>query len=128
MSLLTPFVLPLAGGTRPLTRNRYKLDTTFVHIPASEALEHLQSHLEKIKNEVDSLEEEKAKCEETMDELKKELYAKFGSRSSLVCEEKTGLAGPTGRRRPCTAYCLSSSDPRLHLCRADSINLERGDD
>lgn len=33
-----------------------------------------------------------------MDELKKELYAKFGSKSSLVCEEKTGLAGPVGVR------------------------------
>lgn len=60
--------------------SRYKIDTTFVHLPASEALEHLQAALEKIRTEVDSLETEKQECEDKMDELKKDLYAKFGSK------------------------------------------------
>ena len=49
-------------------------------MPASEALEHLQAALEKIRTEVDSLETEKQECEDKMDELKKDLYAKFGSK------------------------------------------------
>ncbi|BGP41063.1 hypothetical protein JCM10450v2_005085 [Rhodotorula kratochvilovae] len=61
----------------------YKLDTTFVHLPASEALEHLQTQLDKIRNEVDALETEKTECEEQMEALKKELYAKFGSSINL---------------------------------------------
>ncbi|GAA5821299.1 hypothetical protein JCM3770_004578 [Rhodotorula araucariae] len=61
----------------------YKLDTTFVHLPASEALEHLQAQLDKIRAEVDALETEKAQCEDQMDALKKELYAKFGSAINL---------------------------------------------
>ncbi|KWU44463.1 Prefoldin subunit 4 [Rhodotorula sp. JG-1b] len=61
----------------------YKIDTTFVHLPASEALEHLQAALEKIRTEVDSLETEKQECEDKMDELKKDLYAKFGSSINL---------------------------------------------
>lgn len=67
--------------TRP---HRYKIDTTFVHLPASEALEHLQAALEKIRKEVDSLETEKQECEDKMDELKKDLYAKFGSKLDHV--------------------------------------------
>ncbi|GAA6002857.1 tubulin-binding prefolding complex subunit GIM3 [Rhodotorula paludigena] len=61
----------------------YKLDSTFVHLPAEEALSHLQAALEKIRTEVDALEDEKTKCEELMDELKKELYAKFGNSINL---------------------------------------------
>ncbi|POY73932.1 hypothetical protein BMF94_3014 [Rhodotorula taiwanensis] len=61
----------------------YKIDTTFVHLPASEALEQLSASLEKIRTQVDALESEKQQCEDKMDELKKELYAKFGSSINL---------------------------------------------
>jgi prefoldin subunit 4 len=74
---------PATPRTHPLDvghPRRYKIDTTFVHLPASEALEHLQAALEKIRTEVDALETEKQECEDKMDELKKDLYAKFGSK------------------------------------------------
>ncbi|GAA6023349.1 hypothetical protein JCM8202_001400 [Rhodotorula sphaerocarpa] len=61
----------------------YKIDTTFVHLPASQALEQISAALEKIRTEVTQLEDEKRECEDKMDELKKELYAKFGSSINL---------------------------------------------
>ncbi|GAA5913859.1 hypothetical protein JCM8208_004773 [Rhodotorula glutinis] len=61
----------------------YKLDTTFVHLPASEALEHLQAQLDKIRSQVDALEADKQSCADQMDALKKDLYAKFGTSINL---------------------------------------------
>ncbi|GAA5890790.1 hypothetical protein JCM6882_000665 [Rhodosporidiobolus microsporus] len=61
----------------------YKLDSTFLHLPPSEVLEHLQASLGKIRGEVEALEKEKDECEEEMEGLKKELYAKFGTSINL---------------------------------------------
>ncbi|TNY22227.1 Prefoldin subunit-domain-containing protein [Rhodotorula diobovata] len=61
----------------------YKLDTTFVHLAAPEALSHLQAQLDKIRSEVDALEAEKDECAQQMDLLKKDLYAKFGTSINL---------------------------------------------
>ncbi|GAA5835061.1 hypothetical protein JCM11251_000151 [Rhodosporidiobolus azoricus] len=61
----------------------YKLDSTFLHLPPAEVLEHLQASLGKIRNEVEALEKEKDECEEEMEGLKKELYAKFGNSINL---------------------------------------------
>ncbi|GAA6040592.1 hypothetical protein JCM8097_008055 [Rhodosporidiobolus ruineniae] len=61
----------------------YKLDSTFLHLPASEVLEHLQASLSKVRAQVDALEKEKETCEERMEVLKKELYAKFGNSINL---------------------------------------------
>lgn len=74
--------------------HRYKIDTTFVHLPASQALEQISAALEKIRTEVTQLEDEKRECEDKMDELKKELYAKFGSESPVPL-----LSGRTGSKR-----------------------------
>lgn len=96
----TPLACSLRSArarTRARARaRRYKIDTTFVHLPASEALEQLSASLEKIRTQVDALEEEKQQCEDKMDELKKELYAKFGSESlrlrSLVSSRSMSLS------------------------------------
>ncbi|GAA5861179.1 hypothetical protein JCM1840_003106 [Sporobolomyces johnsonii] len=61
----------------------YKLDSTFLHLPASEVLALLQTSLDKVRTEVDRLEQEKQKCDEGMEALKKELYAKFGNSINL---------------------------------------------
>ncbi|GAA5935128.1 tubulin-binding prefolding complex subunit GIM3 [Sporobolomyces koalae] len=61
----------------------YKLDSTFLHLPVSEALEHLQASLERTTNKIDSLEKEKDECEQGMEDLKKVLYEKFGNSINL---------------------------------------------
>lgn len=108
---LTPLSLsPTSPRHRPA--RRYKLDTTFVHLAAPEALSHLQAQLDKIRSEVDALEAEKDECAQQMDLLKKDLYAKFGSASHpLPCVgssfESTGVRpwpwSARGRR------CLAAS-------------------
>ncbi|GAA6005697.1 hypothetical protein JCM11491_003729 [Sporobolomyces phaffii] len=61
----------------------YKLDSTFLHLPVSEALEHLQASLGKTRAKVDALEQEKRTCAEEMEGLKKILYEKFGNSINL---------------------------------------------
>ncbi|GAA5909348.1 uncharacterized protein JCM6883_005848 [Sporobolomyces salmoneus] len=61
----------------------YKLDSTFLHLPVSEALEHLQTNLGKTREKVEALEEEKRVCRDEMEKLKKILYAKFGNSINL---------------------------------------------
>lgn len=61
---------------------RYKLDTTFLHLPVSEALEQLQATLKSTSEKVEKLEEEKRECLDEMEGLKKVLYEKFGSEFS----------------------------------------------
>jgi len=63
---------------------RYKLDSTFLHLPVSEALEHLQNNLAKTREKVEALEDEKRTCAEEMEKLKKVLYQKFGSKYSKI--------------------------------------------
>jgi len=57
------------------------LDSTFVHLPISEALELLETSLGEVSKQVEELESEKGECEEGMEGLKKVLYEKFGSES-----------------------------------------------
>ncbi|GAA5948597.1 hypothetical protein JCM3765_004939 [Sporobolomyces pararoseus] len=61
----------------------YKLDSSFLHLPVSEALEHLQDSLSKTREKVEALEEEKRVCLEEMEKLKKVLYEKFGNSINL---------------------------------------------
>ncbi|KAM0747512.1 Prefoldin, subunit 4 [Meredithblackwellia eburnea MCA 4105] len=61
----------------------YKLDTTFVHLPASEVLTLLQDLLEKLRSKAEALETERDGCHEQMEALKKVLYAKFGNSINL---------------------------------------------
>jgi hypothetical protein len=82
--------------TSPLSpTGSYKLDSTFVHLPPSEVLEHIQASLAKYRTEVEELEKEKDECEAEMEGLKKELYAKFGSTSSF-----SSLSSSSLPRRP----------------------------
>lgn len=60
--------------------HRYKIDSSFVHLPAPEILILIGTSLTKLKSELDLLELEKLECEEGMIELKEVLYAKFGSK------------------------------------------------
>ncbi|GAA5981252.1 hypothetical protein JCM5350_006076 [Sporobolomyces pararoseus] len=61
----------------------YKLDSSFLHLPVSEALEHLQDSLGNTREKVEALEEEKRVCLEEMEKLKKVLYEKFGNSINL---------------------------------------------
>ncbi|GAA5876635.1 hypothetical protein JCM16303_003605 [Sporobolomyces ruberrimus] len=61
----------------------YKLDTTFLHLPVSEALEQLQATLKSTSEKVEKLEEEKRVCLDEMEGLKKVLYEKFGNSINL---------------------------------------------
>ncbi|GAA5939607.1 hypothetical protein JCM1841_000023, partial [Sporobolomyces salmonicolor] len=83
LSLLPSTPPPPPPPPLPSALRRYKLDSTFLHLPASEVLALLQTSLDKVRTEVDRLEEEKQKCDEGMEGLKKELYAKFGNSINL---------------------------------------------
>ncbi|KAK4705136.1 prefoldin subunit 4, partial [Phenoliferia sp. Uapishka_3] len=61
----------------------YKLDSTFVHLPASEVLALLQESLAKLREQSESLENERDTCVEGMKKLKAVLYAKFGTSINL---------------------------------------------
>ena len=90
---------------------RYKLDSTFLHLPVSEALEHLQTNLTKTRAKVEKLEEEKETCRDEMEKLKKVLYAKFGSEYIF----------------PLSCSLVHSYETLNRSLCPDSINLERGD-
>lgn len=89
---------------------RYKLDSSFLRLPASEVLTLLQTSLKSLKDRQTTLQDEKTQCETEMDELKAILYAKFGS------EFRGGF------------YSFHAHTLTLERCVAESINLERGDD
>lgn len=61
----------------------YKLDTSFLHLPASQVLVLLQEGLSKLRAKFAALEKQKEECEEGMSELKVLLYAKFGTSINL---------------------------------------------
>ncbi|KAI5479192.1 prefoldin subunit 4 [Pseudohyphozyma bogoriensis] len=61
----------------------YKLDSSFLHLPASEVLELLQKSLAELRTKNEALEKERDECEEGMAKLKKVLYAKFGTSINL---------------------------------------------
>lgn len=62
---------------------QYKIGDTFVFLPQPEVMERLEQDTGKINNEIDSMEEHITKIISRMDELKKELYAKFGNAINL---------------------------------------------
>ncbi|KAL8290102.1 hypothetical protein RQP46_003041 [Phenoliferia psychrophenolica] len=61
----------------------YKLDSTFVHLPAAEVLELLQESLAKLREKSEALETERDECVDGMKSLKAVLYAKFGTSINL---------------------------------------------
>ncbi|GAA5825638.1 hypothetical protein JCM5353_007516 [Sporobolomyces roseus] len=73
----------LEMDTEPDDKIMYKLDSTFVHLPISGALELLETSLGEVSKQVEELEREKGECEEGMDGLKKVLYEKFGNSINL---------------------------------------------
>lgn len=77
--LSTAALLPARTPLTPTTWRRYKLDSTFVHLPASEVLALLQESLAKLRTQAEALETERDGCVEGMKELKAVLYSKFGS-------------------------------------------------
>lgn len=62
----------------PAYDDRYKLDTTLLHLPASRVLSLLQTSLTSLRAQTSELETEKEECEEGMKGLKEVLYKKFG--------------------------------------------------
>lgn len=82
--LSTAALLPARTPLTPTTWRRYKLDSTFVHLPASEVLALLQESLAKLRTQAEALETERDGCVEGMKELKAVLYSKFGSVSLLM--------------------------------------------
>lgn len=66
-----------------MTFPRYKLDSSFLHLPAGEVLVLLQGSLSKLRAESDALATEKEDCQSGMNDLKALLYAKFGSESQM---------------------------------------------
>lgn len=82
---------------------RYKLDSSFLRLPAGEVLTLLQESLEKLRAQAERLEAEREECEEGMTKLKAILYAKFG------CESAFGLGGSRRGADPCPFWVAPSS-------------------
>ncbi|KAK4054306.1 hypothetical protein OIO90_003539 [Microbotryomycetes sp. JL221] len=61
----------------------YKLDSSFLHLPAQEAIERLHTTLEQLKTQSEQLEQEKESSQNQMKQLKAILYAKFGKSINL---------------------------------------------
>ena len=66
-----------------LTRRRYKIGDTFVHIPQSRALERLEQDVATVDKESAGLSDRIEEYEKEMKELKLVLYAKFGTAINL---------------------------------------------
>lgn len=75
---------PLTDAVR-----RYKLDSSFLHLPASEVLTLLQEAIAKLRDQTTTLLQEKEDAEEGMTKLKAVLYAKFGSKWTLRRNERS---------------------------------------
>jgi hypothetical protein len=68
-----------------LTRlGRYKLQSSFLHLPATRVLELVQAAQDELDASLSSLEDEAENAQGEMGKLKAKLYAKFGSTSSHV--------------------------------------------
>lgn len=91
--------------------HRYKVDTSFIYMPPSQALERCETSKQKLVDRIEELEKEIEECEEGMKELKVVLYRKFGS------------AWPTFRESVVSPRLIIRLSPRT-----ESINLEKGDD
>ncbi|KAI8379356.1 Prefoldin subunit 4 [Radiomyces spectabilis] len=72
--------LELADEDEPI---RHKIGDAFVHIPVSEALERVAKDSEKLEQDLENLRTEIDTVHGKMDELKSNLYAKFGNAINL---------------------------------------------
>lgn len=70
-------------GYRLLTHDRYKIGDSFFSLPVGEVQELLSSSVDKINEEVSSLEEKLVELREEMSELKAALYGRFGRSINL---------------------------------------------
>jgi prefoldin subunit 4 len=62
---------------------RYKIGDAFVHISASEAIEKVEKESEKLGLGLEEVKQQIETVQGKMEELKKELYAKFGNAINL---------------------------------------------
>lgn len=62
---------------------RHKIGDAFVHIPVAKALEMISKDSERLSLDLEAKEKEIASIQEKMSDLKKTLYAKFGSAINL---------------------------------------------
>jgi prefoldin subunit 4 len=63
--------------------DRYKIGDSFISLPLSEVQEMLSTSTEKIEEEVAGLEEKLSTIRDEMQQLKVELYARFGRSINL---------------------------------------------
>lgn len=63
--------------------NRYKIGDAFFHVKVEQAQEMLSTATEKLEEEVEGLEEKLGTTKEEMQELKVQLYARFGRSINL---------------------------------------------
>lgn len=66
-----------------LTFYRYKIGDSFFSLPVPEVQELLSSSVEKIDTEVTTLEERISELQDEMQDLKTELYSRFGKSINL---------------------------------------------
>lgn len=62
---------------------RYKVGDAFVHVTASEAIEKVEKESEKLNLRLEEVKQQVDIVQGKMEELKKELYAKFGNAINL---------------------------------------------
>jgi hypothetical protein len=65
-----------------LSMDSYKLQSSFLHLPAARVIELVQATLGDLDNSLSSLQDEAETAQREMGKLKAQLYAKFGSTSS----------------------------------------------
>ncbi|GAA94628.1 uncharacterized protein L969DRAFT_454107 [Mixia osmundae IAM 14324] len=61
----------------------YKLQSCFLHLSVARVLEAVTQSQGELQSSIDALETESGECRQKMDELKKQLYGKFGSAINL---------------------------------------------
>lgn len=72
--------LELADEDEPI---RHKIGDAFVHIPVSEALERVAKENEQLDLKLEAVKSDIDSVQSKMSDLKKDLYAKFGSSINL---------------------------------------------
>lgn len=72
--------LELADEDEPI---RHKIGDAFVHIPVSEALDRVAKENEQLDLKLEAVKSEMDSVQSKMSDLKKDLYAKFGSSINL---------------------------------------------
>lgn len=80
-----PFILPLPF-LQPLTIIRFKIGEIFVSLQTEEAQEYLEEMKVKIGDDIKEINGKMDDVKKSMDTLKVDLYAKFGSNINLEAE------------------------------------------